>query len=153
MKNTFKPLVLLCIALTISLSTYSQSKITTLKVEFKLDTTSAVTTVEEPGMYKEASRFNVIFHVDVSKIKEIFAVEISMGSTDGGNEYFSMTTSMDAENLPHNVYVLPRQKEIVINAGKYELLPGPYYARARLRYSNGTYGEWQKVDEPAPRKN
>ncbi len=153
MKNNGKSLMLLLVALIINISVYSQSKISTLRIEFKLDTSSAVTTVDEPGRYKDASRFDVIFHLDVSKIKGIFGVEVAMGSTDGGSEYFSYAVNTDVQNFSQSVYIVPRKKEIVIDTGKYELSAGPYYAQARLRYKDGTYSAWKKEDAPSPRAN
>ena len=153
MKNTLTSLLLLLIVVGVNTLAYSQSDIHILRVEFKLDTTSATTTIEEPGMYKNTSRYEVIFHLGVNKTKGVFGAEIMMGSTEGGSEYFSYVVNTDVQNVSQNVYILPRKKEIVIVAGKYALLPGQYYAQARLRYSDGTYSEWKKESVPSPRTN
>ena len=124
-----------------------QSKIESLRLCFELDTNTSSTAVTEPGVYKDASQFKVSFVLNARSLQDLAQIQVTMGSSKGGTEYFSRYVNANGEGLPEGVSMLIEGTKLTVNAGTYELQRGQCFARARLKYSNGQFSKWKKVDD------
>lgn len=134
MKYIKIPLNVLVVAFVIctTFSAYSQSQISSLRVEFKLNE-QAATLIPD-----------VIFTVATSDLAGVDKILITLGSTDNGAEFLSYTINADGTNLPQGVTMQTQGNNIIINTGNHSGII-QYYASAKLQYTGGSYSEVTKV--------
>jgi len=126
----------------ISLVLRSQLNDANLRIEFKLDTASAA--IDSNNNYLSSTRYEVIYHLAVTDYLSIDKVELQMGTSYEGNQYFSYRLDLNDDGFPRNISLVKLANELVVSTGKYALST-VYYARARFKFTNGTYSEWMRI--------
>jgi len=128
-KHSFLTLVFLVLAVT----AYSQSIISDLKVEFKLEDAASTTLP------------NVLLKLELSDTANVNAIVLTLGSTNGGSEFLSYSVNLNGSNLPQGVTLSVTNNKVVINTGRHSGVIR-YYATAKLQYANGSYSSVATVN-------